>query len=279
MIGTLCRLGAEQGHAVVVSTGDKDLAQLVTPQVTLINTMSNERLDVAGVAAKFGVPPERIVDYLSLIGDTVDNIPGVAKVGPKTAAKWIVEHGSLDGVIAAAAGIKGVAGDNLRQVLDWLPTGRKLVTVRCDCDLSAHLDGWPQLDRLAFRPPDAAALLDFYAAHGFKSFRRELETRLQSAGTIAAPVVVADAIERRYETITTLEVHDNEQQFQAARPPAEKLDQIERRLIRPMKIFNDDDCRQARALQHAEQRREQPGRRVSPRSASTTSGSSSGVMS
>ena len=99
VIGTLCRVGAEQGHAVVVSTGDKDLAQLVNPQVTLINTMSNERLDVAGVMAKFGVPPERIVDYLTLMGDTVDNVPGVEKVGPKTAAKWIAEHGSLDGVI------------------------------------------------------------------------------------------------------------------------------------------------------------------------------------
>jgi hypothetical protein len=106
---------------VIISTGDKDMAQLVTDRVTLINTMSNETLDVAGVLAKFGVPPERIIDYLSLIGDAVDNVPGVEKVGPKTAAKWIAEHGSLDGVIAAAASIKGVAGENLRKALDWLP--------------------------------------------------------------------------------------------------------------------------------------------------------------
>lgn len=120
-IGTLARVGAASGHRVVISTGDKDLAQLVTPQVSLINTMSNETLDEAGVLAKFGVPPERIVDYLSLVGDTVDNVPGVEKVGPKTAAKWLADFGSLEGVMAAAASIKGVTGDNLRRALDWLP--------------------------------------------------------------------------------------------------------------------------------------------------------------
>src|SRR3990170_7397056 len=104
-IGTIACMAAKAGHKVVISTGDKDLAQLVTPHVTLINTMSKppEVLDVDGVIAKFGVPPERIVDYLTLIGDTVDNVPGVDKVGPKTAAKWIAEHGSLEGVMAAAA--------------------------------------------------------------------------------------------------------------------------------------------------------------------------------
>jgi DNA polymerase-1 len=124
-IGTLARLGAETGHRVVISTGDKDLAQLVNEQVSLINTMSKppERLDIAGVKAKFGVPPDRIIDYLTLIGDTVDNVPGVDKVGPKTAARWIAEYGSLDGVVAAADQIKGVAGENLRQALDWLPQG------------------------------------------------------------------------------------------------------------------------------------------------------------
>jgi DNA polymerase-1 len=211
VIGTLCRIGAAQGHAVVVSTGDKDLAQLVTPQVTLINTMSNERLDEAGVLAKFGVPPQRIVDYLTLMGDTVDNVPGVEKVGPKTAAKWIAEHGSLDAVMAAADSIKGVAGENLRRALDWLPTGRRLVTVLTDCDLSPQVAGWPALDALALRPVDAPALLDFYGRHGFKTFRRELEARL-GAAPVAAPASRADdatpeaqtpapATERRYETV------------------------------------------------------------------------------
>ena len=215
VIGTLCRIGAAQGHAVVVSTGDKDLAQLVTPQVTLINTMSNERLDEAGVLAKFGVPPQRIVDYLTLMGDAVDNVPGVEKVGPKTAAKWIAEHGSLDAVMAAADSIKGVAGENLRRALDWLPTGRRLVTVLTDCDLSAQVAGWPALDALALRPVDAPALLDFYGRHGFKTFRRELEARLGAPPVAiatpgaddATPQVQAPALatERRYETVLDLD--------------------------------------------------------------------------
>ncbi len=211
VIGTLCRVAAGQGHSVVVSTGDKDLAQLVTPRVTLINTMSNERLDEVGVQAKFGVPPGRIVDYLSLMGDTVDNIPGVAKVGPKTAAKWIAEHGSLDGVIAAAAGIKGAVGDNLRQVLDWLPTGRKLVTVKTDCDLAAQIAGWPAVDALAWRVVDTPALLDFYDRHGFRSMRRELEKQGPSAGdgepvpSTEASAPPAAPIERQFEAVTSVD--------------------------------------------------------------------------
>ena len=106
-IGTISCMATKGGFDVVISTGDKDLAQLVGERVTLINTMSSERLDMAGVTAKFGVPPERIVDYLALIGDSVDNVPGVAKVGPKTAAKWLAEHGSLDAVMAAAPGDQG----------------------------------------------------------------------------------------------------------------------------------------------------------------------------
>jgi DNA polymerase-1 len=130
---------AAQGIEVVVSTGDKDLAQLVGPHVTLVNTMSNEVLDEAGVLAKFGVPPERIVDYLALVGDAVDNVPGVDKVGPKTAVKWLKQYGSLDGVIAAAADIGGVVGQNLRRALDFLPLARRLVTVRCDLELPLAL--------------------------------------------------------------------------------------------------------------------------------------------
>jgi hypothetical protein len=138
-IGTLACIAEKAGHSVIISTGDKDLAQLVTDNVTLINTMSNEKLDVEAVKAKFGVPPERIVDYLTLVGDSIDNIPGVEKVGPKTAARWIIEHGSLEGVMAAAPSIKGVAGENLRKALDWLPTGRKLVTIIKDCELANHV--------------------------------------------------------------------------------------------------------------------------------------------
>ncbi|MFM2056894.1 MAG: polymerase [Pseudomonadota bacterium] len=177
-LGTLARVGAASGHDVVISTGDKDLAQLVNAQVSLINTMTNERLDVAGVEAKFGVPPDRIIDYLTLIGDTVDNVPGVAKVGPKTAVKWLAEHGSLDGVMAAAASIKGVAGENLRQALGWLPMGRQLITVKLDCDLAEHVPDWPALEALALRAVDRRGLLDFYVRYGFRSWRRELEAEL-----------------------------------------------------------------------------------------------------
>ncbi len=190
-IGTLSRVAAQSGHRVVISTGDKDLAQLVNADVTLINTMSNERLDIDGVKAKFGVPPDRIIDYLTLIGDTVDNVPGVDKVGPKTAAKWIAEHGSLDGVVAAADSIKGAAGENLRKALDWLPMGRKLITVVLDCDLSAHVAGWPGLEALALRDVDRQALLEFFVRHGFRSWRNELE---QSLGVVAGPAATGAVV-------------------------------------------------------------------------------------
>src|ERR1044071_6753969 len=116
------------GWRSVISTGDKDLTQLVDDRTLWINTMSNEKLDIAGVTAKFGVPPDKIVDYLALIGDQIDNIPGVDKVGPKTAAKWITQYGSVEGVIANAKDFTGLAGENLRKVLDWLPTARELLT-------------------------------------------------------------------------------------------------------------------------------------------------------
>jgi DNA polymerase I len=204
-IGTLCKVAARAGYQVIVSTGDKDLAQLVDEQVTLVNTMSNERLDPAGVLAKFGVAPQRIVDYLTLVGDTVDNVPGVDKVGPKTAAKWIAEYGSLDGVIAAAPAMKGAAGENLRNALDWLPQGRRLVTVATDCDLSAHVPGWPDFQSLAFAPPDVAQLRAFYDRYDFKSFKRELEgaAGAPAAATQAAAPVVPAAVEKRYETVLT----------------------------------------------------------------------------
>jgi DNA polymerase I len=187
-IGTLCKRAVESGHRVIVSTGDKDLAQLVNERVSLINTMSNEALDVAGVKAKFGVPPERIVDYLTLVGDTVDNVPGVDKVGPKTAVKWLAEHDSLDGVIAAADRIGGAVGENLKKALDWLPLGRKLVTVSTDCDLSAHVEGWPSLDALALADVDRGSLLDFYTRFGFKAFKRELEAGGDAATVRPEPV-------------------------------------------------------------------------------------------
>jgi DNA polymerase I len=221
VIGTLCSIGAAQGHKVIVSTGDKDLSQLVNPDVELINTMSGERLDEAGVLAKFGVPPNRIIDFLTLMGDTVDNVPGVVGVGPKTAAKWVAEYGSLDGVIAAAPAIKGKAGENLRAALDWLPMGRKLVTVKLDCELAEHVAGWPALEELAFREPVKNELAAFYTRHGFKAWLEELTGESPAAKAKAAPSfdnpglfdepappAGASDIARKYDTILTFEQLD-----------------------------------------------------------------------
>ena len=193
-IGTLAQVAAACGHRVVISTGDKDLAQLVTPQVSLINTMAKppEVLDTAGVQAKFGVPPELIIDYLTLIGDTVDNVPGVEKVGPKTAVKWLLEHGSLAGVMAAADSFKGVTGENLRKALDWLPQGRRLITVKQDCDLSGHVPNWPALDALALKAPELQGLLSFYTRFGFRTAKAEVE-RMLGGGASAASAPASKA--------------------------------------------------------------------------------------
>ncbi len=209
VIGTLAHVASKQGRRVIVSTGDKDLAQLVDANVTWVNTMAKpyEVLDEAGVEAKFGVKPDRIVDYLTLVGDTVDNIPGVDKVGPKTAAKWIAEYGSLDGVIAAADSIKGAVGENLRKAREWLPTAKKLVTVRCDCDLSATVEGWPGLDGLVFRSGDREGLLSFYERYGFRAWKRELESEEPQpspdrvVATEAAPAATPTTVQ--HETVLT----------------------------------------------------------------------------
>ncbi|MBY0556003.1 MAG: DNA polymerase I [Burkholderiaceae bacterium] len=171
VIGTLSVQAAQAGMQVVVSTGDKDLAQLVNPQVMLINTMTNEKMDEAGVLAKFGVPPNRIIDYLTLIGDTVDNVPGVTKCGPKTALKWLTAYDSLDGVMENAAQVSGAVGEHLRNALPWLPKGRELITVKLDCDLSAHMDSIAS--SLVAQPEDKTALQAFFAQYGFKTLLRE----------------------------------------------------------------------------------------------------------
>jgi len=177
VIGTLACQASQAGWETIISTGDKDLAQLVNPAVTLINTMTNEKLDIDGVIEKFGVPPERIVDYLSIIGDTVDNVPGVPKAGPKTANKWLAEFGDLDNLMANADQVKGVVGDNLRASLDWLPQARQLITVKTDCDLSPHLPG---LDDLHAKPEDAALLRELFERYAFKTWLRDVEKQLTS---------------------------------------------------------------------------------------------------
>ena len=174
VIATLAVTAAKQGVTVVVSSGDKDLSQLVNEHITIMDTMNGKKRDVAGVTAEFGVPPHLMIDYQTLVGDTVDNVPGVQKVGPKTAAKWLMEYGSLDNLLQNADAIKGVAGENLRQALDWLPTGRQLVTMKTDCDLSAYVPGLPALDALHLAEPDKPGLQAFYETYGFKGLARAI---------------------------------------------------------------------------------------------------------
>ncbi|HJV79714.1 DNA polymerase I [Noviherbaspirillum sp.] len=213
VIGTLAVKAVEHGMPTVISTGDKDLAQLVNDHVTLINTMSNEKLDREGVIAKFGVPPERIVDYLTLIGDAVDNVPGVDKVGPKTAVKWLTQYGSLDAIIAQAASVGGAVGENLRRALDWLPQARHLLTVKTDCDLAAHMVSIPE--SLVARPADNDALIDFFRRYGFKTWLRELTgesttgvrpaTQVRSAESAEPQANLFDSgsVTTEYETVLT----------------------------------------------------------------------------
>jgi DNA polymerase-1 len=178
VIGTLAQQ-ARDGVRCVIATGDKDLAQLVNERVTLINTMSNETLDVAGVNAKFGVPPERIVDYLTLTGDTVDNVPGVEKVGPKTAVKWLTQYGTLDNLMQHADEIGGVVGENLRKALDWLPQARRLITVKCDVEL-------PQTYSELIPPAaDKEQLRSLFERFEFKTWLREVNGAVSSTGDLS----------------------------------------------------------------------------------------------
>ncbi len=190
VIGTLARAAARQDVEVIVSSGDKDLSQLVDAHITIIDTMNGKKRDVAGVEAEFGVPPSMMIDYQTLVGDAVDNVPGVPKVGPKTAAKWLQEYGSLDALMASADRIKGVAGENLRAAADWLPQGRRLVTIRTDCDLDGHVPGLPALDALAVGTEDFAALAVFCERYGFKSMLRTFAAG-PAADTAQAPAAPA----------------------------------------------------------------------------------------
>jgi DNA polymerase-1 len=204
VIATLTERATAQGWRCVISTGDKDLAQLVGERVTLVNTMTNETLDVEGVRTKFGVPPERIVDYLALIGDTVDNVPGVAKVGPKTAAKWLAQYGSLEGVMAHADEIGGVVGENLRKVLDWLPQGHALLSVRRDVTLPVALDD------LVDGEGDRNRQQALFAKFGFKSWLREvaggeMTQAAREPSTSAKPAAAGEVAPSRRRIISILD--------------------------------------------------------------------------
>jgi DNA polymerase-1 len=187
VIGTLAVVAANQGIEVIVSSGDKDLAQLVNEHITIIDTMNGKRRDLAGVEAEFGVPARLMLDYQTLVGDTVDNVPGVPKVGPKTAVKWLQEYGSLQGVVDNAANIKGVVGENLRNALDWLPTGRTLLTIKTDCDLNGWVPGLPAMDSIAVSAQDTGALRFFCEKYGFKGLARSLEAQAAAGNGGDAP--------------------------------------------------------------------------------------------
>ncbi len=226
VIATLAVTAASQGVNVVISSGDKDLSQLVNERITIVDTMNGKRRDVAGVTAEFGVPPSLMIDYQTLVGDTVDNVPGVAKVGPKTAAKWLMEYGSLDNLLQHANEIKGVAGENLRQALSWLPTGRTLVSMKTDCDLSAHVPGLPALDALLMGSPDTEGLKAFYEAHGFKGLARAMGEGAATVNPSApspakprfepnpglfdeAPPSTSAATQKAYDCVLTWEAFDD----------------------------------------------------------------------
>jgi DNA polymerase I len=177
VIGTLAREGAEKGLSVVVSTGDKDLAQIVNDQVTLIDTMKKAQYDVSGVVEKYGVRPDQIIDYLALIGDSSDNVPGVPKVGPKTAVKWLEQYDSLDNIVEHANDISGKVGENLREFMPELPLSKDLVTIRCGLRLDVSLDDLSPVEQ------DTKELADLYSELEFKKWRSELNFGDESEST------------------------------------------------------------------------------------------------
>ena len=201
VIGTLCRQGAEAGKSVLVSTGDKDMAQLVNEHVTLVNTMNETVLDRDGVKKKFDVWPEQIIDYLALVGDTSDNIPGVPKVGAKTAAKWLNQYETADNIIDKADEIKGKVGDSLRASVEQLRLSRDLATIRLDVDLSVAVD---DLEAVA---ADTAALRKIYGSYELRTLLRQLDEDNDAATDVPAQDVAAQE-KGNYETVLSWEAFD-----------------------------------------------------------------------
>ncbi|MDD1624172.1 MAG: DNA polymerase I [Methylococcaceae bacterium] len=197
VLGALAQHAVQQGFSVIISTGDKDMAQLVNDHIILENTMSNSRMDIQGVIDKFGVKPEQIVDYLALMGDSSDNIPGVPNVGPKTAAKWLEQYQTLENLIAHADKITGKIGENLRSSLTQLPLAKQLTTIKCDLDLPYSMDD------LKRRPVNTVELKNLLAEQGFLSWLKMLDNHVEAAVVVDKPAI----IESSYETILT------EQQF------------------------------------------------------------------
>jgi DNA polymerase-1 len=200
VIGTLAKQAEARGVYTVISTGDKDITQLVNPMVRLVNTMSNESLDEKGVEEKFGIKPAQMVDYLTLIGDSVDNIPGVDKVGPKTAVKLLLQYGSLDEVIRHAGEIPGAVGENLRTALPWLPTAKKLLSIKCDVPLSIDVE------QLAPQPQNVPELMRLFDKLEFRGLLRELQNKARDSDPDTHETAVSRPQQpKTYETILTEE--------------------------------------------------------------------------
>ncbi len=196
VIGTLAKMAEAVGETVLISTGDKDLAQLVTDNVTLVNTMSDTTLTPAGVLEKFGVPPERIIDFLALTGDSVDNVPGIPKCGPKTAAKWLNAYGTLDGVVASANDIGGKIGQTFREHMHVLPLSKALVTIKTDCELPVGLQN------LSRSGPDLERLTALYTELELNQFLKQLSN---APAWIQTSVETPAVAHMDYELVTTLD--------------------------------------------------------------------------
>ena len=205
VIGTLAKQADELGIETVISTGDKDMAQLVTEHVRLINTMTDVEMDVAGVSEKFGVRPDQIIDYLALMGDKVDNIPGVVKCGPKTAVKWLTEHGTLDEVIANADKVKGKIGENLRDALEQLPLSYQLATIKCDVELEQTAA------ELGPKAPDIAALSELYQKFELKRLLADLNKGGgEASATNAKATVSKNSTDEQAAVIEAVDVEESQ---------------------------------------------------------------------
>ncbi len=223
VIGTLAVQAAAQDLNVIISTGDKDMAQLVNDRITLVNTMKNETLNADGVLAKFGVKPEQIRDFLALMGDKVDNVPGVEKCGEKTAAKWLAEFGSLDEIMRRADEFKGKIGEHLRAALPQLPLSYELVTIKTDVDLGAELPHG--LADLVRRTPDWAALVPRFRELGFKTWLKEAENQLNTGTTADLFAETTPTVFRQPEIIKKIDETPKELHYQAITTP-EQLDDL-----------------------------------------------------
>ena len=202
VIATLTQMGLEKNLETLISTGDKDIALLNKPGVTIVNTMSGEVLDEEGVKAKFGVPPNKMIDFQSLVGDSVDNVPGVSKVGPKTAVKWLNEYGSLDSIIENADKIGGKVGENLREAINWLPTTRSLVTLKRDLDLDVSLD------TLVYKETDKDSLAVLFEKLNFRTWLTELHGPTTTTANEEEVSTPKNTVPREYELITTISALD-----------------------------------------------------------------------